>query len=91
MPGNIGAGNVTDHPRRIKNALPVMYQRKTEEKKIPGLGIDRLRELRLFSLDKRRLWGDPRAASQYLKGAIRKKETDSLTVSAGKGQGKMVS
>ena len=40
---------------------------------------DRLRQLGLFSLEKRRLWGDLTAAFQYVKGACRKAREGLLT------------
>ena len=46
-----------------------------------------MRELGLFSIEKRRLWEDLRAAFQYLKGDY-KKVTDSLAGSVVAGQGR---
>ena len=49
---------------------------------------DRLRELELFSLEKRRLWKDLRAAFQYLKRGFKKEWRDSLAGSVVIAQGK---
>ena len=52
---------------------------------------DRLRELGLFSPDKRRLWGDLIAAFQYLKGAYKQERSQCFTtVYIIAGQGEMI-
>ena len=51
---------------------------------------DRLRELGLFSLEKKRLWGDHIAAFQYLKGAYEKDGDKLFTGPVVIGQGVMV-
>ena len=64
-------------------------------KRIPGMEHlcyeDRLTELGLCSMEKRRLKGDLRVAFQYLKGAVKRKGTNSLAESDVTGRGEMVS
>jgi len=80
-------------PQHRKNMDLLEWVQRRPIKMIRGMEHlsyeDRLRELGLFSLEKRGLWGDIIAAFQYLKGPERKLERDLPPLQVGIRQGVM--
>jgi len=81
--------SVQERHRPVGEHLEKGHKNDSRDERSPSK--NRLRKPGLFSIEKRRLWGDLREAFQYQKGAIRKKGTDSFAGSVLLGQGKMVS
>ena len=72
-------------PEHRKDVEMLEWDQKRATKMIRGLQHlsceERLREMSLFSLEKRRLWGDNITTFQYLKGAYKQERNRLFTLS----------